>query len=183
MVSELKEISTPKTLAEFEQWQPTDGYKYEWNDGELIKFEGMKRKHLKLVRALTELFDTTKAKKQRGQLICEQDVQLSGIQLRRPDLAFFSGEQIDESDTEEEPIPEFAIEVISSHDQINEVKKKIIEYFKNGVKVTWLIYPEYQMVEVYTSAKNVIICTDSDVCSASPVLDDFEIRVEELFSK
>ena len=123
MVSEIKEISTPKTLAEFEQWQPNDGYKYEWNDGELIKFEGLKRKHLKLVRVLVELFDTTKAKKQRGQLICEQDVQLTGIQLRRPDLAFFSGEQIDESDDNEEPIPEFAIEVISSYDQINEVKK------------------------------------------------------------
>ena len=181
MVSEIKEISTPKTLAEFEQWQPNDGYKYEWNDGELIKFEGMKRKHLKLVRVLAELFDTTKAKKQRGQLICEQDVQLTGIQLRRPDLAFFSGEQIDESDDNEEPIPEFAIEVISSHDQINEVKKKIIEYFKNGVKVTWIIYPEYQMVEVYTSAKNVVICTDADVCSANPVLDDFEIKAEDLF--
>ncbi len=181
MVSEIKEISTPKTLAEFEQWQPTDGCKYEWNDGELIKFEGMKRKHLKLVRVLAELFDTTKAKKQRGQLICEQDVQLTGIQLRRPDLAFFSGEQIDESDDNEEPIPEFAIEVISSYDQINEVKKKIIEYFKNGVKVTWIIYPDYQMVEIYTSAKNVVICTDADVCSANPVLDDFEIKAEDLF--
>ena len=181
MISEIHTISTPKTFAEFEQWQPTDSYKYEWNDGELIRFEGMKRKHLKLVRVLSELFDTTKAKKQRGQLICEQDVQLTGIQLRRPDLAFFSGEQIDESDDNEEPIPEFAIEVISSYDQINEVKKKIIEYFKNGVKVTWIIYPEYQMVEVYTSAKNVVICTDADVCSANPVLDDFEIKAEALF--
>ena len=181
MISEINIISTPKTLAEFEQWQPTDGYKYEWNDGELIKFVGMKRKHLKLVRVLSELFDTTKAKKQRGQLVCEQDVQLTGLQLRRPDLAFFSGEQIDQSDTKEEPIPEFAIEVISSYDQINEVKKKIIEYFKSGVKVTWLIYPEYQMVEVYTSAKNVVICTESDICSANPVLDDFEIKAEALF--
>ena len=68
MISEIKDILIPKTLAEFEQWQPTDGYKYEWNDGELIRFEGMKRKHLKLVRVLAELFDTTKAKKQRGQL-------------------------------------------------------------------------------------------------------------------
>jgi Uma2 family endonuclease len=181
MFSKINETSIPKTLAEFEQWQPIDGYKYEWNDGELIKFEGIKRKHLKLVRVLVELFDTTKAKKQRGQLICEQDVQLTGIQLRRPDLAFFSGEQIDESDENEEPIPTFAIEVISSHDQINEVKNKIIEYFKNGVKVTWLIYPEYQMVEVYTSAKNVVICTDADICSASPALDDFEIKAEDLF--
>jgi hypothetical protein len=48
-------------------------------------------------------------------------------------------------------------------------------------KVTWIIYPEYQMIEVYTSAKNVVIYTNSDVCSASPVLDDFEIKVDDLF--
>jgi Uma2 family endonuclease len=181
MVSEIKVISIPRTLEEFERWKPTDGYKYEWNDGELIRFEGMKRKHLKLVRALSELFDTTQAKKERGQLICEQDVQITGIQLRRPDLAFFSGEQINDCDDNEEPIPTFAIEVISSNDQINEVKKKIIEYFKNGVLVTWIIYPEYQMVEVYTSAKNVVICTDEDICSASPALDDFKIKAQDIF--
>lgn len=106
---------------------------------------------------------------------------MTGLQLRRPDLAFFSGQQIDQSDIEEEPIPAFAIEVISSYDQINEVKKKIIEYFKSGVKVTWLIYPEYQMVEIYTSAKSVVICTDEDICSANPVLNDFEIKAEDLF--
>lgn len=96
-------------------------------------------------------------------------------------MAFFSREQIDESDDNEEPIPEFLIEVFSSHDQINEIKQKIIEYFKNGVKVTWLIYPDNQMVEVYTSAKNVVICTDADICSANPVLDDFEIKAKDLF--
>jgi len=31
--------SVPKTLAEFMIWEPNDGFKYEWNDGELIKFE------------------------------------------------------------------------------------------------------------------------------------------------
>ncbi len=40
-----KEISTlPKTLAEFLEWEPEDGFKYEWNDGELIQFNGMDRK-------------------------------------------------------------------------------------------------------------------------------------------
>jgi hypothetical protein len=33
----------PKTLAEFMAWEPTDAYKYEWNDGELIRFVGVKK--------------------------------------------------------------------------------------------------------------------------------------------
>jgi Uma2 family endonuclease len=163
-----KDISTiPKTLEQFLQWEPNDGFKYEWNDGELIKFTGMKRKHLRLIQTLNILFDNTKAKKEKGQLICEQDVMVTGIQLRRPDLAYFTNEQI-RSDENEEPIPEFCIEVISTFDQIN------------GVKVVWLIMPDQDMVEIYTSTKDIKICTNSDICSAQPVLNDFEISVDEL---
>ncbi len=32
------------------------------DDGELIRFTGMKSKHLKIIQALNLLFDTTKAK-------------------------------------------------------------------------------------------------------------------------
>ncbi|MEI7582039.1 Uma2 family endonuclease [Runella sp.] len=181
MANEIKNSLLPQTLAEFERWEPNDGYKYEWNDGELIKFEGMKNKHLYLISILNELFDKTDAKKLRGQLLCEQDVMLTGIQLRRPDLAYFSREQIINSKTEEQ-IPEFVIEVISSTDQINEVKRKIIEYFKNGIRVAWLIYPDYQMVEIYTSLKHITVCTDADICSARPVLDDFEIAAADLWN-
>ncbi|MFN8345926.1 MAG: Uma2 family endonuclease [Spirosomataceae bacterium] len=168
----------PATLEEFERWEPNDGYKYEWNDGELIKFTGMKRKHLKIIQALNLLFDKTNAKQQKAQLICEQDVLLSGIQLRRPDMAFFTDEQINSEG--DEPIPEFCIEIISSNDQINDVKKKIKEYFNHGVRVVWVVLPEEEMVEVYTSVKNVTICLEKDICSARPVLNDFEISVEEL---
>jgi Uma2 family endonuclease len=175
-----KDISTiPKTLEQFLQWEPNDGFKYEWNDGELIKFTGMKRKHLRLIQTLNILFDNTKAKKEKGQLICEQDVMVTGIQLRRPDLAYFTNEQI-RSDENEEPIPEFCIEVISTFDQINDIKLKLKEYFKNGVKVVWLIMPDQDMVEIYTSTKDIKICTNTDICSAQPVLDDFDISVDEL---
>ncbi|TAG65093.1 MAG: Uma2 family endonuclease, partial [Runella slithyformis] len=100
MATEIKNTVLPRTLAEFENWEPNDSFKYEWNDGEIIKFEGIKSKHLYLIGNLSELFDKTIAKKQRGQLICEQDVMLTGIQMRRPDLSYFSWEQIVKSKTE-----------------------------------------------------------------------------------
>lgn len=178
MIQTVPTASVPRTLDEFINWEPNDGFKYEWNDGELIKFVGMKKKHLKLIQILSLLFDTTKAKKEKGLLICEQDVMLTGIQLRRPDMAYFSDEQI--KDEQEEPVPTFCIEVISTYDQLNDVKKKLIEYFKHGVRVVWVILPEHAMVEIYTSIKNVTICMGSDICSAHPVLDDFEISVDYL---
>ncbi|MER0441710.1 Uma2 family endonuclease [Emticicia sp. W12TSBA100-4] len=171
----------PRTLDEFIQWEPKDGFKYEWYDGKIIKFEGMNKKHLRLIRLLNRLFSKTKAYQDGGELIAEQDVKISAIQLRRPDLAYFSASQIDESWKDEEPIPAFAIEIISTFDQINQVKMKLTEYFKNGVRVVWLIYPDEKIVEIYTSRKAVKIYSDTDICSASPVLDDFEISVEDLF--
>ncbi|TAG58895.1 MAG: Uma2 family endonuclease, partial [Runella slithyformis] len=117
--------------------------------------------------------------------ICEQDVMISetppaGIQLRRPDMAFFTDEQINSEN--DELIPEFYIKVISPNDQIKDVKKKIKEYFKNGVRVVWVVLPEEDMVEVYTSVRDIKVCMEQDICSAAPVLDDFQISVEELLA-
>lgn len=171
-------ITLPTSFEEFLRFEPTDGFKYEWNDGELIRTGGMKRKHLRIIQALNLAFDKTKAKQQRGQLICEQDVMLTGIQMRRPDVAYFSDEQIK---TEEgEVIPAFCIEVISPTDDGINIEAKRIEYFKAGVQVLWHIYPENGEVYVYTGRKTVQICSDDDSCSAHPALDDFIITVNEL---
>ncbi|MEO7311404.1 MAG: Uma2 family endonuclease [Chitinophagaceae bacterium] len=177
----VKQTTLPGSLAEFDVWEPGDGFKYEWNDGEIVKFEGMKKKHLKLMRSLTRLFKETSAYNQGGELVHEQDVMLTGIQLRRPDLAYFSGQQIDDSGNAAELIPAFVIEVISTFDQIIPVKAKLKEYFQHGVQLVWLIYPDDRLVEIYTSFKNIQVCTDGDICSGSPVLTGFEIMASNLF--
>jgi Uma2 family endonuclease len=181
---EIKEndiIQLPKTLQEFMEWeQPNDGFKYEWNDGEIIKFEGMNRKQTFIFDVLINLF-FEKGLNKIGQLIPETDVQLSGIQMRRPDIAFFTKKQIYDRKEEEDFIPDFAIEVISNNDKLIDVENKLIEYFKAGVKVVWHIIPEQEVVYVYTSRSEVKICFDKDICSAKPVLEDFEISVEDIF--
>ncbi|WP_439556851.1 Uma2 family endonuclease [Dyadobacter sp.] len=173
----------PRTLDEFQKWESVDGYKYEWNDGKIIRFGKLKKKHLFIIRKLQQLFFKTAAFSEGAALIMEQDVMLSGIQMRRPDLAYFSGAQIDHSaESETEPIPEFLIEVISPTDDAEKVEEKLAEYFNSTVKVVWHIYPENEVVYVYTARKTVRICTDLDVCSASPVMPDFEVTVKELLA-
>ena len=97
---------------------------------------------------------------------------LTGIQMRRPDVAYFSDEQIQSEDGES--VPAFCIEVISPTDESGKVEAKRIEYFKAGV------HPENRGVCVYTSRKTVQICAEDDLCSAQPVLDNFSISVNEL---
>jgi Uma2 family endonuclease len=101
--------------------------------------------------------------------------------MRRPDIAYLTKEQLQQGKEDIDVIPEFMIEVISKNDIANDIEKKLMEYFKYGVKVVWLIYPELQIIKIHHSFKNHQTCTDDDICSASPVLEGFEIRVNELF--
>jgi Uma2 family endonuclease len=181
MITKQEALILPKTLEEFQNWEPNDGFKYEWNDGELIKFTGMDKKQVYIFANLNNLF-IKKGCWEMGTFVSEYDTMLSGIQMRRPDIAYLSNQQVENTKKGEDEIPEFVIEIISGNDQINLVEKKIVEYYKAGVVVVWLILPEEKTVHVYTSRKQVQICTDDDICSAKPVLPDFEISVNAIFA-
>lgn len=176
--NEISEL--PKSLAELMIWEPNDGFKYEWNDGELIKFTGMNKKQLYIYDLLLELF-IDKGLKKRGTFVAEYDTMLTGIQMRRPDIAYLTKEQVQRTKEGIDEIPEFVIEILSESDNVNKVEEKVAEYFKAGVKVVWNIYHESKVVYVYTSRKSVKICTDDDICSANPVLPEFEISVNQIF--
>lgn len=181
-----EKLLLPRTLDEFLNWEPEDGFKYEWNDGELIKFSGMKKKEYYIFDLLNLIF-IEKGLYKKGSLISESDVMLSGtppagIQMRRPDIAYFTREQIYAGHSGEDVIPEFVVELISANDDIEKVEEKLIEYFKAGVKVVWHVMPINKRVYVYTSSKTVKICEGEDICSAAPVLEGFEISAENLFT-
>lgn len=171
----------PRSLDEFLAWEPNDGFKYEWNDGEIIKFAGMNKEQFYIYNILNKLFFRT-GYIEGGSLVAEQNVHLSGIQLRRPDISYLTDEQGEQGRMGEEMIPSFAIEIISTYDMINQLERKITEYFKAGVQVVWVIMPEQQKVYVHTSPRNVKACIEDDLCSAAPVLPDFEISVNEMLA-
>ena len=132
----------------------------------------MRMKTLKLIRTLNRLFLKTNAHQVGGELIQEND------------LVFFSAEDIEKSD-EIKPIPAFVIILISENDKVGDIQEKISEYFKAGaggvpLKVIWLVFPEEKSVHVYTSRRDVKICIENDICSAAPVLPEFEIGVDVL---
>ena len=179
MVKDKEIITLPRTMSEFQNWEPNDGYKYEWNDGELIKFMGMNKLQVKVYDILNTLF-IKKGFWETATFVSEYDVQLTGIQMRRPDIAYLTKEQIEAADKGTDAIPEFVIEIFSGNDNINKVEEKIGEYYKAGIKVVWLIFPENKSVHVYTSRRNVKICIENDICSAAPVLPEFEIGVDML---
>ena len=180
-IQENDTIQLPKTLEEFIEWeQPYDGFKYEWNDGKIVRFEGMKMRYLYIYHVLTNCF-IEKGYVDKGILISNFEIILSKSQVRRPDIAYFTEEQVYQGRNDIDIIPEFTVEVLSGGDRLIDVENKLIEYFKAGVKVVWHIIPAQEVVYVYTSRSEVKICFDKDICSAKPVLEDFEISVADIF--
>lgn len=118
-----------------------------------------------------------------GELMAEVDMFLPlANRTRRAEIAYLSGEQMRASKDGKASLCTFVVEIISRNDQVNDVEEKKAEYFNNGVQVLWIIFPQVQKVEVYHSVKEVRICTGDDICSAAPVLPDFEISVRDLFA-
>jgi Uma2 family endonuclease len=176
-----KTISLEKFLEKYSNRE--DPFKYEWHKGVVEKTDRtMNRNQFAIYRKLLKLFYKTAFFAQEGILMSEVDMYLPSIRrTRRADIAVLAGGQVDDSASGEATVCPFVIEVISKNDQINEVEEKILEYFENGVQVVWVIFPKIKKVEVYTSIQDVKICFGDNICSAKPVMPDFNISVNEIF--
>lgn len=161
-----------------------DDYKYEWHNGIVEKKpRTMNRSQLFIVQKLTRLFLNTMAFQQQGEL--EREVKMflpKANRTRVADVAYLTAEQVRETDDIRPGISDFVIEIISKNDKAHDVQEKLEEYFADGIKVVWHIYPKLNLVEVYTTPDNVKICRGAAICSAAPVLPDFNIAAQDIFA-
>ena len=178
-------VRKPKTMDAFLRWEQPDGYyKYEWVDGTLERTEYMmKTTELSIVRSIKKAFYKTDFFQQEGELFAEVVIAVSEERARIPDLAAFSSDQIATTQQEGQPVPSFAIEIISPNESGFKIEQKTLDYFAAGVRVLWQIYPNVRMVKVFTSSRDVQICLEQDVCSAAPAIPDLQLTVETLFGE
>ncbi len=158
-----------------------DGMKWEWNNGVIEKTTAMKLKEQYIVRNLTRRFHTTAAYESSGELVFELETWTTPVKWRRPDGAYLTNQQIVDGANGIESMPSFVIEVISKNDDINIVVNKVDEYFAAGVQVIWHIFPEQKIVHIYRSLDMIEVCRGEKICSAAPVLPDFELKVVDIF--
>ena len=178
-------VRKPKTMEAFLQWDQPEGlYKYEWVDGELEKTEYMmKTTELTIVKNIKRAFYQTELFREGGELFAEVVIAVNETRARIPDLAAFSNQQIAEVQEVGQPVPSFAIEIISPSESGFKIEQKTLDYFGAGVQVLWQIYPNIRMVKVLTSPRDVAVCFEQDVCSAAPAIPDLQLTVEDLFGE
>ena len=116
-----------------------------------------------------------------GSLIPEGDT-FFGENHRRPDVAYYTNEQIEAAADDKEAEPQFVIEIISTTDQMNRVHKKMRDYRASKIPVVWHIFPELQEVHVFHGRKREVYI-GADICTADPVLPQFQLSVNAIFKR
>jgi Uma2 family endonuclease len=161
-----------------------DGFKYEWLDGIIEKSpKATTDKQAHIAENLNMLFYTLKiGGKIKGSFQTEKDTHVEAARIRVPDMCYFNPIQAYEAAHGGHPVSEFMIEVVSPTDKIYDYASKLEDYTKAGVKIVWLIFPHIEKIYVY-EGKTMTILGGQDICSASPVLLDFAITVEDVFKK
>lgn len=162
-----------------------DKYKYEWLDGIVEKTpKTMDKKQFfiqdNLVKFMAILYVNHGLT---GQLIVEGD-NFFKKNHRRPDIAYYTREQILALKEDNYSVPEFVIEIISPTDNAYKVNQKVIDYRNAGVKIIWHLFPQAGEVHIYRdNALKMEVKRENDLCSAEPVIKGFNISVTDIFKE
>ncbi len=105
---------------------------------------------------------------------------------RRPDIALVSRErwplnrQVPPA-AAWDVVPDLAVEIISPSDIAFDIMSKLEEYFRAGVRLVWVVYPEHRKVYAYDSPTIVRILQAGDELDGGAVLPGFRFPLAGLF--
>ena len=145
-----------KTLLTIGQYSALDepvGVRYELDRGELIVTPSPVPMHNIICGDLYRRLCVWVEEHNLGQVLYEVDVKLAEDTVRRPDLIFICRERIRDIDLDQVPLliaPDLVIEVVSKHDQPDDLMLKVRQYLQAGVRAVWLLYRKTREAYRYT---------------------------------
>lgn len=101
----------------------------------------------------------------------------------KPDVSFVTKEKMPErrcSAGYPKFAPDLAVEVISTHDIMEQVELKIEEYLAAGTKSVWMIYPKTRVIDIFRSNESVTRLREADVVTEPELLTGFSCPVKDL---
>ncbi len=78
--------------------------------------------------------------------------------------------------------PDFAVELVSESDDVEDTRKKMREYIANGLRLGWLINPQDKQVEIYRPNQEVEILESPTSLSGEDILPDFILDLQTILA-
>jgi Uma2 family endonuclease len=107
--------------------------------------------------------------------------------IRIPDVSFLAWERFPDgklpSDRVYAAVPDLAVEVLSSDNTEREMKSKLDEYFRAGVRLVWYVNPLSKSVDVFHGPETMHRLTGDDILDGGAVLPGFTLPLQELFGR
>ncbi|MGV0024215.1 Uma2 family endonuclease [Phormidesmis priestleyi] len=152
-------------------------------DGQLVEKTGMTLKHgLAQINLAAEWRSYDAANGRNGKVYTEVVCQ-TGKQKRRPDVAYLTGDLIEQYGQPAIFPQSFPLvaEVASPDDSAEDLFIKAREYLNSGSQEVWLLFPENLLVMVVTP-QTWLMFLEADTVGTQSVLQGFSISVAVLFS-
>ena len=105
--------------------------------------------------------------------------------VRAPDVAFFSTERMDPTAAipgYAEIVPDLAVEVVSPNDRVTEVNDKARMWIDAGVKLVWVVWPQWHTVEVHQPGAATIELSGDATLDGQDVLPGFSTPISAIFA-
>jgi Uma2 family endonuclease len=79
--------------------------------------------------------------------------------------------------------PDIVGEVVSPHDEAEDVAEKVQEFLAAGVRLIWVAYPRNHSVYVYRADGSYEALGEQDELDGSPALPGFRLPISALFKR
>jgi Uma2 family endonuclease len=162
---------------------------YEIIDGQRVELPPMSILASRVASLLHIEFGTFLRGKRLGEFLMETLVRLPlpVDRDRRPDMAFVSARRIAQappqpgSDNAWDILPELMVEVVSTHDLVEELMERLDEYWTAGTQLVWVVYPTQRLIYVYESPRQVRVLGVDDELDGGAVLPGMRLPIGSLF--
>ncbi|MBI3964997.1 MAG: Uma2 family endonuclease [Chloroflexi bacterium] len=177
-------LYTAQDLAELAE----DGRRFELVDGVLREMSPPTWRHGRITYQISRVLGNYVEAQDLGEIAVGDP----GIALRRgpdtvrgPDIAFIARQRLPSAEVDDrylDVIPDFIVEVVSSHDSASEVLEKVEAWLRAGVQLAcWVAYPRPRVVIAYRGLQESRTYREDDEIDAEPVLPGFKAKVGDLF--
>jgi Uma2 family endonuclease len=107
--------------------------------------------------------------------------------VRIPDVSYVAWDRLPGKRLPAEPVPDLvpdlAVEVVSAGNTRKELRRKLGEYFKAGVRQVWFVDGDRRQIRVHTGARKSQLFTDEDTISGGKLLPGFSLSLRAYFDR